>query len=72
MEQPPPPATVPQQHPNRPAIPHQGPPPKPAYDMTMYATYAAHWGPGFDPRALRESCADMPPMPINVPPGLRY
>ena len=44
---------------------HQPPPPaQPAYDMTMYSTYAAHWGPGFDPRALKESCGAVP---VTIP-----
>ena len=55
----------------QPTLPqHQPPPPaQPAYDMTMYATYAAHWGPGFDPRALRESCgAEIHPgVPVTIP-----
>jgi hypothetical protein len=33
---------------------------QPAYDMTMYAAYAAHWGPGFDPNAAAAACAIIP------------
>ena len=54
-----------QQQPTLP--PHQPPPPaQPAYDMTMYSTYAAHWGPGFDPRAIRESLGATG-VPVTVP-----
>ena len=42
------------------------PPPKPAIDMTMYATYAAHWGPGFDPRAVAAAAA-IPVSSASVP-----
>lgn len=58
-----------QQQRHHPIHPHQPPPPpKPAYDMTLYSTYAAHWGPGFDPRALRESSlVEMPPVPVTIP-----
>ena len=51
-----------------PVSPQQPIPPK-GPDMThMYSTYAAHWGPGFDPRALRESSlVPMPPVPVTLP-----
>jgi hypothetical protein len=50
-------------------LPQHQPPAQPAYDMTMYATYAAHWGPGFDPRALKESCGAgiHPGVPVTIP-----
>ena len=39
--------------------------PKPNYDMSLYNTYAAHWGPGFDPRAAAELA--MPPVGLTGP-----
>ena len=43
------------------------PMPKPTIDMTMYATYAAHWGPGFDPRAVAAAAAIPVSQPEPVP-----
>ena len=39
------------------------PPPKPRMDMSMYAAYAAHWGPRFDPNAAAAASA----IPISIP-----
>lgn len=41
------------------------PPPKPAVDFSGFATYAAHWGPGFDPNAAATAAV----IPIQ-PPGM--
>ena len=51
------------------APPPPAQPPKPAIDMTMYATYAAHWGPGFDPRAVAAAAAIPVPKPQIPPPS---
>lgn len=55
------------------------PPPPPVtqskVDMTMYATYAAHWGPGFDPRAVAAAAANAAipvPKPQIPPPSHRH